>query len=174
MLRLWVRVVLATSWFAPLPLILGLRLIETNLELSLTLVSLGVGLLLTTFAILLPSRRQSSQEYDLEEKERVPYEWAAQLATFVLPFLALRLTIFSDVVALAFVISLTIFILVRSGDFVANPLLALGGYLVYRVQFASGVSAVILTKGRPGLRAKAVRLRTIQDGLYVGDWIDDH
>ena len=172
MLRLWVRIVVSSSWFGPLPLIAGIRLIETNVSASFVLVGCGLGLTAAAFIMLLPARRRTGQDAQITQKERIPFAWGAQLSTFVLPFLAFRLSVSGDLLALAFVILLTITVFVRSGDFIANPLLALGGYSVYQVKFANETEAIVIVKGRPGLETRVVHVWSIQEGLYLGRWMD--
>jgi hypothetical protein len=172
MLRLWVRILVSMTWFGPLPLISGLRLVDTDAELAVALVLVGIAVCASNFAILLPAHRQIEQKVEFVGKERIPFEWAAQLSTFILPFLAFRLSVLADLAALAFVVVMTVTILARSGDFIANPLLALGGYVVYNVKFRGGREGIVIARGRPQLTTSAVHLRTIQDGLYVGRWED--
>jgi hypothetical protein len=122
------------SSYSPLFLLLGLRSYgKSDAIFGLACVALGLSIIgLALFAFAAATR--SSEEHRLLSVEPSDGDVAAYAATYLLPFLAIFGAGWRDVLALGLFVVFIGILYVNSQMIFVNPVLAVMGYHLYRVQ----------------------------------------
>jgi hypothetical protein len=137
---------------------------------------LGGGLLAVVAVIALFEQRQA---VDIEIRGLAPHGegTAGYIASYLLPFVFSDFASWQDVVAVVAFIVLIGVVYVNSSMIHLNPTLALAGYTVYGIEFAtlgaepdaSTRPALLIHRGRMPRRGDTIAARRLGDGMYLAN-----
>lgn len=173
MLNAFSRVLLFTSSYTPLLLILGVKAAPTDLWIGAGLVTLGIAAGLVLLAILSwASRSVPPTPVHLAGSSSGAPETIAYLFTYVLPFIDATASSIADLFALAILFITIGLVFVNSNMILVNPLLAGAGFRLHKVETPGSQEYLVLSRRHlPPQAGSVIRVRRLGTlfGLEVTD-----
>jgi hypothetical protein len=161
-LTLPARFLLFLSAFAPLFFIWTLRAWPGLIAWAFLLLVI-VGLVGTALVVIV-ARRDEGQPVHLTQVEARQGDTAAYVVTYLIPFVTAPVVSIQDWVAIAVFLLLLTALYVTSDLISINPLLALAGFHLYRVEFDSRVVWLLSGKVKAGSDLAVAQLA---ESVYV-------
>jgi hypothetical protein len=151
---------LVASSFAPMAIIVAVRLSLTYPLVALLIGALGVLAVLSLLELVLARSMTNQQPFTLtsirDESAQIP----AFLLTYVFPFVFVAIGDWRDALAYGLFALLLLILIVRTDLVLVNPLLLAFGFHLYIVESSSGYHGILLSSKAPkvGETVQAVRL----------------
>lgn len=158
------RVVLFFISYAPVALILGLRLLPDWVKFA---IGAGIWFLLTTIAwwALRRQRRQGTRPMTVSGEHSQGTAVSGYLATYLLPFLTSTSVHWGDIAAYAVFLFVALVVYIRSDLALVNPTLYLLGYRVSEVSVGSRRSLII--SRRRLVEGQEVEVSDFMNSMFV-------
>lgn len=137
------------SAFAPMFMIVALRLAKDHRIPALVLGLLSIALVFSLLTLLASREATNGQPYKLasvvDESAQVP----SYLLTYVFPFIFVSPSNSFDLVAYASFVALLVVMLLRTELLLVNPVLLALGYHLLEIETSSGFRGLLLSRQRP-------------------------
>ena len=137
------------SSLSPAVLVVGIRLLGTELCYGFALIAIGILLLPLAFLVLRTRQSVTAKPitviHSRDESQQVP----TYLLTFVFPFLFIDVNNQWNALAYFVLIILIALMLFRSDLSLVNPAILIRGYHIYEVQSEGGEDLLLIARTRP-------------------------
>jgi hypothetical protein len=163
----FVRLVLFLSSYAPLDLILAIRLYHEYRTASLVLLAIAVVSAAALFVCVRFSLKLSSHPLLAAEARSKDGDTMSYIVTYILPFLDAPSGDVSKALSLMILLAVIGILYVNSNMIYTNPLLNLVGYHVFEVETDTGKVSMLVTKRQYVARGSAMSVVSLGDYVVL-------
>jgi hypothetical protein len=159
------RLILFLSSYAPLFLIIAVRGWRDSRCLAAGLGGVSIISVIVLFAFIATARKLASDKISVASVVSRDGDAMSYIVTYLLPFLAVKLSEFADVTSLGIVIFVIGLLYVNSNMIYTNPVLNIAGYHVFEIQDGDGKTAALISK------RSYVRVGSEVNAISIGDFV---
>ena len=159
------RVILFLSSYAPLFLIIAMRGWKDSRYLAVGLAVVAAVSVVVLFVFLHNARTLAAEKINVNSVLSRDGDAMSYIVTYLLPFLAVKLTDVTDAASLGIVLLVIAILYVNSNMIYTNPVLNIAGYHIFEIQDADGKTTALICK------RSYVRTGSDIDVISVGDYV---
>lgn len=159
------RLILFLSSYAPLFLIIAVRGWRESRCVALGLAVVAVISVIVLFVFLHSARKLAPDKVAVSSVVSRDGDAMSYIVTYLLPFLAVKLSDIADVTSLGIVLFVIGLLYVNSNMIYTNPILNIAGYHVFEIQDGDGKTTALICK------RSYVRVGSEVNAISVGDYV---
>lgn len=159
------RVLLFLSSYAPLFLIIAMRGWSDSRYLGGGLAVVAIFSVVVLFIFIRNARKLTADKITVDSIISRDGDAMSYIVTYLLPFLAVKLSDVTDAASLGIVLFVIAVLYVNSNMIYTNPVLNIAGYHIFEIQDAEGKTVALICK-----RAY-VRTGSEIDVISIGDYV---
>lgn len=159
------RLILFLSSYAPLFLVIAMRGFSDSHYLAIGLASVAVLSVAMLFVFLHTARRLASDKIIVDSVISRDGDAMSYIVTYLLPFLAVKLSNVADAGSLGIVLLVIAVLYVNSNMIYTNPVLNIARYHVFEIRDGDGKTTALISK------RSYVRTGAEIDVISVGDYV---
>jgi hypothetical protein len=159
------RVLLFLSSYAPLFLIIAMRGWSDSRYLAGGLAVLAILSVVVLFIFIRNARKLTADKITVDSIISRDGDAMSYIVTYLLPFLAVKLSDVTDAASLGIVLFVIAILYVNSNMIYTNPVLNIAGYHIFEIQDAEGKTMALIC------RRAYVRTGSEIDVISIGDYV---
>jgi hypothetical protein len=159
------RLILFLSSYAPLFLIIAMRGWHDSRYLALGFAAVAVISIVVLFVFFHSAQKLASDKIQISSVVSRDGDAMSYIVTYLLPFLAVKLSDVADIASLGIVLFVIGLLYVNSNMIYTNPVLNMAGYHIFEIQDGHGKTTALICK------RSYVRTGSEIDVISVGDYV---
>src|SRR6266478_9860369 len=159
------RLILFLSSYAPLFLIIAMRGWRDSRHLAVGLAGVAVVSVAVLFIFLSTAQKLAPDKVTVSSVVSRDGDAMSYIVTYLLPFLAVKLSDVTDVVSLGIVLLVIAILYVNSNMIYTNPVLNIAGYHIFEIHDVDGKTSALIS------RHAYIRTGSEIDVISVGDYV---
>jgi hypothetical protein len=159
------RLILFLSSYAPLFLIIAMRGWRDSRYLAAGLAVVAVVSVAVLFIFLRTAQKLAADKVTVSSVVSRDGDAMSYIVTYLLPFLAVKLSDVTDVVSLGIVLFVIGLLYVNSNMIHTNPMLNIRGYHIFEIETGDGKTTALICK------RSYIRTGSEVDAISIGDYV---